>query len=88
MIKIKRIYELPARADGVRILVDRLWPRGIRKDKARVDIWLRDLAPSSQLRKWFAHDMSKWESFKRKYFKELNENKDLIAQLLKALRVL
>ncbi len=84
MIKIKRIYELPTRADGLRILVDRLWPRGIRKDKARVDIWLRDFAPSSQLRKWFAHDLSKWESFKRKYFKELNENKDLIALITKS----
>lgn len=83
MIKIKRIYETPLDGDGFRILVDRLWPRGVSKDKAKIDLWLKDIAPSDQLRKWFAHDPAKWMEFKRKYFKELDKKKDLINQVPK-----
>ncbi|MDD4183584.1 MAG: DUF488 domain-containing protein [Candidatus Omnitrophica bacterium] len=78
MIKIKRIYETPANNDGFRVLVDRLWPRGVSKEKAKIDLWLKDIAPSDQLRKWFAHDSAKWEDFKRRYFKELDKKKDLV----------
>ena len=62
-IRIKRAYEEPDREDGTRILVDRLWPRGLTKEKARVDLWLKDVAPSTELRKWFAHDPAKWTEF-------------------------
>ncbi len=61
MIKVKRIYDLPASSDGARVLVDRLWPRGVRKEEASVDLWLREIAPSNDLRKWFAHDPTEWE---------------------------
>ncbi|MDD4955318.1 MAG: DUF488 family protein, partial [Candidatus Omnitrophica bacterium] len=77
-IKIKRIYETPANNDGFRVLVDRLWPRGVSKEKAKIDLWSKDIAPSDQLRKWFAHDSAKWEDFKRRYFKELDKKKGLI----------
>ncbi len=81
MIKIKRIYDNPANEDGFRILVDRLWPRGISKEKAKIDLWLKDIAPSDQLRKWFAHDPVKWTEFVRKYFKELDKKKDFIDRI-------
>ncbi|WP_338598575.1 DUF488 domain-containing protein [Sulfolobus tengchongensis] len=83
MIKVKRVYEPIERDDGIRVLVDRLWPRGIRKDQ--IDLWLRDLAPSEELRKWYNHDESKWEEFKRKYFEELSKNPkiDVLLQLIK-----
>lgn len=74
MIKTKRIYEEYSDADGFRILVDRLWPRGISKEKAKIDIWCKDIAPSNELRKWFNHDIEKYEEFKEKYFKELKDN--------------
>ena len=74
MIKIKRIYEVPEEKDGFRILVDRLWPRGISKQKAHVDLWLKEIAPSDKLRKWFSHDPKKWIDFKSKYTKELENN--------------
>jgi uncharacterized protein YeaO (DUF488 family) len=70
-IRIKRVYEEPTKDDGKRILVDRLWPRGLTKEKARVDLWLKDVAPSNELRKWFSHDPKKWPEFKRKYVEEL-----------------
>ena len=73
-IHIKRVYEPPGKEDGIRILVDRLWPRGLKKEKARVDGWWKDLAPSDSLRKWFDHDPNKWPEFKRRYFKELDNN--------------
>ena len=90
MIKIKRIYELPEEKDGFRILVDRLWPRGISKQKARVDLWLKEIAPSDKLRKWFSHDPKKWVDFKSKYTKELESNPLLqrIKQLEKENKVL
>jgi len=72
MIKVKRVYDRPEPDDGIRVLVDRLWPRGVSKD--RVDVWLRDLAPSDELRRWFNHDPSKWAEFKERYFRELSSN--------------
>jgi uncharacterized protein YeaO (DUF488 family) len=75
LIKTKRIYAKPEAGDGARILVDRLWPRGLRKDEAKIDLWLKDIAPSEGLRKWFAHDPTKWNEFKQRYFAELNENR-------------
>ncbi len=74
-IKIKRVYEPPEKEDGTRILVDRLWPRGLTKEKAAVDLWLKDIAPSTALRKWFGHDPGKWEEFKKRFLHELKENK-------------
>lgn len=74
-MKIKRVYEPPEKEDGIRILVDRLWPRGLTKEKAKVDLWLKDIAPSTALRKWFGHDPGKWEEFKKRYRQELKENK-------------
>ncbi len=82
MINLKRIYDPPSRADGKRILVDRLWPRGIKKEDARLDEWLKDIAPSDALRKWFAHDPDKWTEFKTRYRKELSGKKDSV-QLLR-----
>ncbi len=70
-IKLKRVYEKPEEADGVRILVERLWPRGLSKEKAKVDIWLKEDAPSTELRKWFGHDPEKWKEFKKRYYTEL-----------------
>jgi uncharacterized protein YeaO (DUF488 family) len=73
-IQIKRAYAEPDKADGTRILVDRLWPRGLTKAKAAVDLWMKEIAPSTELRKWFAHDIEKWEEFKRRYLEELKKN--------------
>ncbi len=78
MIKIKRVHEESNRGDGFRILVDRLWPRGLSKEKVKVGLWLKDIAPSDELRKWFGHDPEKWEEFKRRYFKELKDKKELV----------
>ncbi|MEM0120310.1 MAG: DUF488 domain-containing protein [Thermoprotei archaeon] len=75
-IKVKRVYEQRAEADGYRVLVDRIWPRGLSKEDVRVDVWLREVAPSDTLRKWFAHDPAKWEEFKSRYAKELESNKE------------
>jgi uncharacterized protein YeaO (DUF488 family) len=71
MIRVKRVYEEPSRADGFRVLVDRLWPRGVRKERAALDVWLKDAAPSAELRKWFDHDPAKWKEFQARYRKEL-----------------
>ena len=81
MIKIKRVYEKQEDKDGIRILVDRLWPRGLTKEKASIDLWLKDIAPSTELRKWFNHDPEKWNEFKKRYLAELNENKKSVAML-------
>ena len=78
-IKIKRVYENPSKEDGMRILVDRLWPRGLTKQKAAIDLWLKEIAPSTELRKWFAHDPKKWTEFRKKYLQELKENKEQIS---------
>ena len=80
-IKVKRVYEKPNAKDGFRILVDRLWPRGLTKEKAAADLWLKDIAPSTELRKWFNHDPEKWKEFQKKYQKELEENKEVVSVL-------
>jgi uncharacterized protein YeaO (DUF488 family) len=80
-IKIKRVYERPDKEDGTRILVDRLWPRGLTKAKASVDLWLKGIAPSTELRKWFGHDPDKWAEFKTRYRAELRENDEQVALL-------
>ena len=73
-LKLKRVYEEPTQEDGTRILVDRLWPRGLTKERARVDLWFKEIAPSNELRKWFAHDPAKWPEFKARYKAELKHN--------------
>lgn len=81
-LSVKRAYDAPARSDGYRVLVDRIWPRGLAKGDAQFDGWAKDLAPSAELRKWFAHDPSKWTDFKRKYFRELEGQSSAVAELL------
>lgn len=81
MVYLKRVYEKPSRKDGVRVLIDRLWPRGLSKERAAVDAWFKELAPSTELRKWFGHDPAKWKEFQVRYRKELREKKDDIQQL-------
>jgi uncharacterized protein YeaO (DUF488 family) len=85
-LKLKRAYETASKADGTRVLVDRLWPRGVSKKAARIDLWLKDIAPSTELRKWFGHDPEKWSQFKKKYFRELDANADAVDQLRKLIR--
>jgi uncharacterized protein YeaO (DUF488 family) len=80
-IRLKRAYEPAEAADGVRILVDRLWPRGLAKEEAAVDRWMRDLAPSTELRKWFGHDPSRWDEFRRKYARELRTRGELLDEV-------
>ena len=80
-IKIKRVYAEPSDKDGKRILIDRLWPRGLTKEKAQVDLWLKDIAPSTELRKWFAHDPGKWSEFKKRYLHELKDNNAAVQTL-------
>ena len=75
MFKIKRVYETHKNEDDYRVLVDKLWPRGLSKDKAKLDLWMKDISPSSDLRKWFGHDKDKWPQFKNKYLTELKEKK-------------
>jgi uncharacterized protein YeaO (DUF488 family) len=82
-IQLKRAYEKPERADGTRILVDRLWPRGLTKEKAAIDLWLKELAPSTELREWFGHDPKKWRSFRSRYQTELKQLGDQL-QLIKS----
>jgi len=78
VIRLKRVYERPSRKDGWRILVDRLWPRGLTKERAAVKLWLKELAPSTELRKWFGHDPAKWKPFQVRYRQELRGKKDAI----------
>lgn len=73
MFAVKRVYDPPEEGDGFRVLTDRLWARGLTKEKAKVDLWLKDAAPSTELRKWFNHDSAKWEEFKKRYRAELDE---------------
>ena len=80
-IRVKRIYEPASPSDGTRILVDRLWPRGISKENAKIEFWARDLAPSDDLRKWYGHEPDKWKKFKSRYFKELDNNSAALAAL-------
>jgi uncharacterized protein YeaO (DUF488 family) len=81
MIRVKHVYDPPAKADGLRLLVDRLWPRGLAKPKAHVDLWLKDIAPSDELRKWYGHDPAKWPEFRKRYFRELAGKRDLVEEL-------
>jgi uncharacterized protein YeaO (DUF488 family) len=83
MIKIKRVYEKPAKEDGWRVLVDRLWPRGMTKEAADLDAWMKDVAPSDALRKWFGHEPEKWTGFQKRYRSELAKKKELVAELKK-----
>lgn len=80
-IKIKRVYEEPLDSDGERVLIDRLWPRGLTKEKAKIDLWIKEIAPSTELRKWFRHEPAKWEEFKRRYLKELIDNEVVVSRL-------
>ena len=82
-IRLKRAYEPPDEADGVRILVDRLWPRGITKRKAKIDQWIKDIAPTAELRKWFGHDPDRWQEFKKRYTAELKDHAELVDELVR-----
>jgi uncharacterized protein YeaO (DUF488 family) len=81
MVKVKRIYDSPSPGDGKRILVDRLWPRGMKKEEAQIQEWLKDIAPSNELRKWYSHDPAKWAEFKERYRKELAGKTDALQRL-------
>lgn len=81
-IRVKRVYEAPSPEDGVRVLVDRLWPRGLSKEKAGVDLWLKEVAPSTELRKWFGHAPEKWDEFQQRYRQELRQHPEALARLL------
>ena len=85
-IGLKRIYESAEKRDGYRVLVDRLWPRGVSKGDAAIDLWLKEAAPSTALRKWFNHESKKWNEFKERYFAELDDNRPGLQPLLKAAR--
>lgn len=84
-IVIKRVYEGSSESDGTRVLVDRLWPRGLSKKKADIDVWLKDIAPTTELRKWFNHDPDKWAEFKKKYHAEISKNTEALSSLKKYL---
>jgi uncharacterized protein YeaO (DUF488 family) len=83
MIKVRRVYEAPRPSDGLRVLVDRMWPRGLSKRAVRADLWLKEIAPSATLRKWFAHDSEKWPEFTKRYREELTSKPELVSTLLK-----
>jgi uncharacterized protein YeaO (DUF488 family) len=85
-IQVKRVYEKPAKADGRRVLVDRVWPRGLTKDKAQIDDWLKEIAPSTRLRKWFRHDPARWTEFKKRYAAELKDQREEVEQLVREAR--
>lgn len=85
-IDLKRAYDPPAKSDGRRILVDRIWPRGVTKADLRIDVWLKDLAPSDGLRKWFGHDPMKWGEFKKRYADEIAQREDAFGQLVEIAR--
>lgn len=80
-VQVKRVYEPAARSDGFRVLVDRLWPRGISKERAALDLWMKEIAPSTELRRWFGHDPKRWRQFKARYRAELREHQPQLAQL-------
>jgi uncharacterized protein YeaO (DUF488 family) len=85
-IRLKRAYDLPSAEDGTRILIDRLWPRGVKKSSAGIDRWVKDIAPSTALRKWFGHDPARWQEFRRRYAAEINDHADQLAELRAAAR--
>jgi uncharacterized protein YeaO (DUF488 family) len=84
--RVKRVYNKPSPSDGFRVLVDRLWPRGLSKEAARLDLWLREIAPSPDLRKWFGHDVNRWTEFKERYFEELQDKSRLVDELINKAR--
>ena len=86
MIQLKRAYDVASKSDGARYLVERLWPRGVKKDSLQVEAWLKDVAPTAQLRQWFSHDPAKWPEFRRRYFQELKANPQAWQPLLAAAR--
>lgn len=86
MIEIKRIYEAPGDNDGYRILVDRIWPRGLSKEKAGVDLWMKEIAPSTELRKWFHHDPEKWGEFEDRYRKELDDKEEALQEVQESIK--
>jgi uncharacterized protein YeaO (DUF488 family) len=81
MFKLKRAYEEPSSEDGLRVLVERLWPRGVKKEDAKIDLWLKEIAPSTELRKWFGHDPARWGEFQKRYQAELAEKRDQVRSL-------
>ena len=81
MIRVKRVYDEPAPGDGLRVLVDRLWPRGLSKERAKVDLWAKDVAPSHELRRWFHHDPTRWSEFEKRYRSELKDRKEALGVL-------
>ncbi len=85
-ISLKRAHETPSRSDGCRILVERLWPRGLSKQDAKIDLWPKEVAPSTELRRWFSHDPGKWAEFKRRYFKELRARPESLQPILERIR--
>ncbi len=85
-ISLKRAYETPSRSDGCRILVERLWPRGLSKQDAKIDLWPKEAAPSTELRSWFNHEPDKWAEFKRRYFKELRARRESLEPILERVR--
>jgi uncharacterized protein YeaO (DUF488 family) len=85
-IRVKRAYERPSHADGTRILIDRLWPRGVSKDRAAIDQWAKDLAPSTALRRWFGHDPERWQEFRQRYADELRAHSDELDELRRLAR--
>lgn len=85
-IALKRVYDAPAPSDGRRVLVERLWPRGVSKREAEIDLWSKATAPSAELRRWFGHDPAKWDEFKRRYFEELRQNDELLEPVRECLR--
>src|SRR5919106_2702132 len=82
VIQLKRAYDPPESDDGLRVLVDRLWPWGVSKSSARIDLWLKEIAPSAALRKWFGHDPAKWNKFRVRYFQELQKKRETVEQLV------
>ena len=85
-ISLKRAYEDPSPSDGCRILTERLWPRGVLKDRARIDLWAKDVAPSTELRRWYDHDPEKWQEFRSRYLKQLGANLEAVAPILERVR--
>jgi uncharacterized protein YeaO (DUF488 family) len=86
LIKIKRIYDPPSDEDGYRVLVDQLWPRGLKKEDAQIDRWVKEIAPTRELRKWYNHDPEKWPEFKRRYSDELDEHNEFINEFVKSIK--
>ncbi len=86
LVKIKRVYEPSEPTDGKRVLIDRLWPRGLTKEKAKIDLWLKEIAPTTQLRKWFNHDPAKWPEFRQRYREEIQKNLTSVKKLQQLLK--